>query len=115
MILELRPKTLEDGFSRFLDLQKQRSVAPAHEQADRTERADASDPDDLEGDVLERVALDEATPLRGEAVLVGGENAPFIDAMPCVAASREMIMSGGRSSIRACLPFTKCGKLSSSS
>ena len=23
--------------------------------------------------------------------MVGGENAPFIDAMPCVAASREMI------------------------
>src|SRR2546429_8448608 len=91
MILELRPETLEDGFCRFLDLQKQRSVAPAHEQADRTERADASDPDDLEGDVLECVALDQATPLRGEAVLVGRKDASLIDATPRVPLSREMI------------------------
>src|SRR5262245_18084190 len=91
MILELRPQAFEDGLSRFLDLQKQRSAVAAHEQADRTEGADASNADHLEGHVLERVALDEATPLGGEAVLVGRKNASLIDATPRVPFSREMI------------------------
>src|SRR5262245_35532089 len=91
MTLELRPQTLEHGFSRFLDLQEQRGAVAAHEQADGTEGADASDPDHLEGRVLERVPLDEAAPLRGEAVLVGRKDASFIDALAYVAARREMI------------------------
>src|SRR5262245_2091834 len=71
VILEFRPEALEHGFPRFFDLKKQRSAVAAHEQADGTEGTAASHPDNFEGDVLERVALDEVTPLRRKTVLVG--------------------------------------------
>src|SRR5262249_26023903 len=58
---EFRPEALKHGFPRFFDLKKQRSAVAAHEQADGAEGTDASHPDNFEGDVLERVALDEVT------------------------------------------------------
>src|SRR5260370_2229322 len=91
MILEFRPEALEDGFFRFFDLKEQRSAIAAHEQADGAERTDASHPDDFEGDVLERVALEETTPLRGKAVLVAGEYALRIHSIPRVTLCRAMM------------------------
>src|SRR5262249_62037547 len=91
MISDVRPQALEHGFSRFFDLQEQRSAVAAHKQADGAEGADASHSDNLEGDVLERAALDEATPLRRKTVLVGGKYAFLVDPAPRVPLSREMI------------------------
>src|SRR6516164_1453048 len=91
MILEFRPEALEDGFPRFFDLEKQRSAVAAHEQADGAEGTDASHPDNLEGHVLERVALDEATPLRRKTVLIGRKHALRIHSIPRVTFCSEMI------------------------
>src|SRR5262249_51512516 len=91
VILEFRPEALEDGFSRFFDLKKQRSAVAAREQADGAESTDASHPDNFEGHVLERVALDEATTLRRKTVLVGRKHAFRIHSIPRVMFCGEMI------------------------
>jgi hypothetical protein len=52
MTTEFRPKAFEDRFSRFFDLQKRRIAVGADEQSDGAERANTSDPDGLEGEVL---------------------------------------------------------------
>src|SRR5260370_5570392 len=91
VILEFRPEALEHGFPRFFDLKKQLSAVAPHEQADGAERADASHPDDFESHVLERVALDEVTPLRRKTVLVGRKHALRIHSILRVMFCSEMI------------------------
>src|SRR5215471_12324538 len=91
MILEFRPEALEDRFPRFFDLKKERRAVAANEQADGAEGTDASHPDNFEGHILERVALDEATPLRRKTVLVGRKHALRIHSIPRVMFCREMI------------------------
>ena len=92
MVFEFPPQTLEHGFSRFFDLKEQGSAVAAHEQADGTESPHASNADDFERDVLERVSLDETTPLRCETLLIGRKHAPLIYSMlRIVALSGEMI------------------------
>src|SRR5262245_1884994 len=70
MTVVLWPKAFEHRFSRFLDLKKQRRTLSAREQADRAERAHASDADRLEGHVPERVAVEQEPPLRRQRFLV---------------------------------------------
>src|SRR5262245_18342743 len=62
--LEFRRQPLENGFAGFLDLQEQRRAVATHVQPDGAERANAADTDDLEGDVLERISIDETKPVR---------------------------------------------------
>src|SRR4051812_24806627 len=89
--LEFSPEAFEHGCSRLLDLKEEGSAVAAREQADRAERANASDPDRLERYVIERVAIEQVQPLRRKPLLVGGEHAFGVDAMPRVVVAREMI------------------------
>src|SRR5215470_17481958 len=59
MAVELRRQPLEHGLAGFLELQEQRRAVATHVEPDGAERADAADADNLEGDVLERVAIEE--------------------------------------------------------
>src|SRR5262249_14466256 len=88
---EFRPEALEHGLSRFFHLKEQRSTVTAHEQADGTEGPHTSNADNFEGDVLERVALDQATPLRRKAGLIRGKYTWLLNATPRVPLCREMI------------------------
>src|SRR5437867_13324606 len=58
MAVELRCQPLEHRLARLLDLQEQRRAVAAHIEPDGAERADAADADNLEGNVLERVAIE---------------------------------------------------------
>src|SRR5262249_754155 len=91
MTIEFGSEAFEHRFSRFFDLKEQRGAVPAREQADRAKRANASHPNRLEGYVTERVAIEQAQPLRRKTLLVGGKHALGIDAVPRVAFSREMV------------------------
>src|SRR5262245_27226985 len=68
--LEFRAQAFQDGFSGFLDLQKQRGAAAAREQPDRTERPDAANANRLEGEVLHCVSLHQTQPFRWKACLI---------------------------------------------
>src|SRR5262249_56895650 len=88
---EFRREPLEHGLAGLLDLEKQRRAVAAREQADRAEGADAAHAHHLEGDVSERIALDQAVPLGRQALLIRREHALGIDALARVALVCEMI------------------------
>src|SRR5882672_3826122 len=91
MTIEFGPEAFQHGSSCFFDLKEQRGAVATCEQTDRTECSHASDPDRFESYVIERVAVKQAQPLRRKSVLVGGEHALGVDAVPRVALSREVI------------------------
>ena len=57
--IEFSSEAFQYGCSRFLDLKEQRSAVAAREQTDRAERANASDADRFERNVIERVAIEQ--------------------------------------------------------
>src|SRR6188472_1908401 len=89
--IEFSSEAFQYGCSRFLDLKEQRSAVAAREQTDRAERANASDADRFERNVIERVAIEQVQPLRRKPLLVGSEHEFGVDAMPRVMFAREMI------------------------
>src|SRR5262245_55777032 len=89
--VEFRSQPLEHGPAGFLDLQEQRCAVAAHVERDCAKRANAADADRLEGDVLERISIDEAKPIRRQPAFIGGERALGVDVMAGVALDGEMI------------------------
>src|SRR5262245_8384438 len=72
---EFRCQPLKHGLAGFLDLQEQRRGVSAHVEPDGAEGADAADTHHLEGYVLERVSIDEITPVRCQAPYISSERA----------------------------------------
>src|SRR5215467_4900524 len=91
MTVEFWCEALKHRFPGFLDLKKQRRAVAAREQTDGAERADTSNPNGLEGDILERVSFKQTQPLWRKSLLVRCKDALGVDAVPRIALSGEVI------------------------
>jgi hypothetical protein len=67
---------------RFLDLQQQWRIVVGYEQANCTERADAADPDNLEGDVAQMVALQQYAPVLLQGLGIRREGLVRVELVP---------------------------------
>ena len=91
MTCELGAQAFEHRFSCLFDLKEQRSAIVARKQPDGAERADASNTDCFEGDIPEKVSLEQTQYFWRKAFLVGDKNALGVNSMTWVAFLREMI------------------------
>ena len=78
----------------LLDLQEQRLRVSRREKPDRAKCPDASDADDLEGDIAKRVAIDEKAPLWWKRLAIAGKCRARMDGVPCIFRSVKMIDEG---------------------
>jgi hypothetical protein len=73
------------------DLQEQRRAIAAHVQPDGAESANATDTDHLEGDVLERVSIDQTKPVGRQTAFINAERVLGVDVVAGVTLGPEMI------------------------
>ncbi len=84
----------EDRRPRLFDLQKDGLAIRRHEKPDGTKGADAADADDLEGNVGQRIALDQRAPLGKQGGLVIGEGGMRVNFVVFCCLGIEMIDQG---------------------
>src|SRR5262249_30595685 len=91
MTMELDAHAFQHRFARFLELKEQRRTIGAQEQADGAESTNAPNSDYLEGDILERIALQQIAALRRQPMVIGSEYALGVQSMLPIAFFGEMI------------------------
>src|SRR5262249_14006493 len=91
MAFEFRRQPFEHGSSGLLDLQKERRGVAANVEPDGAERSNAADADHLEGNVLERVSIDEKMPVGRQAARIGVERTFGVEMVTAIALGGEMI------------------------
>src|SRR5215510_14067286 len=88
---ELRRQAFEHGRAGFFDLQEQWRAIAAGVEPDGAEGANAADANHFEGDVPQRIAIEQATAIRRESRRIGVERPFDIDVMADVTFGLEMI------------------------
>jgi hypothetical protein len=79
MARKFRRQPLEHRLAGFLDLQEEWSAIAANVQPNGAERANATDANHLEGDILQPISVEETKPVGLQAALISVKSAPGIE------------------------------------